>query len=75
MPNKCIIKNCPTHRKVSVGVSVHRIPKLNDNNESIRQQWFDNSQVPPGSVSEDCFFICTYHFEPECYERNLRVIM
>ena len=73
MPNKCIIKNCPSHKQVSPRVSVHRLPKLNDNNEVVRQQWFDNSQFPPGTISEDSFFICGYHFEPDCYERNFKV--
>ena len=70
----CAAVGCNNTTVNNPNVTFHRIPANNDKNKQLRKQWLHNikRKDPP---KDSCFFVCSEHFESDCFERDLRVCL
>ena len=54
-------------------VSFHRIPSKKNN--ALRQQWLHNIRREGELPKDSGFYICSTHFEDDCFERDMQVII
>lgn len=72
MPN-CAAIGC-TNRSNNLSnenVSFHKIPS--EKNKSLRQQWLHNIRREGDPPKDSGFYICSIHFESDCFEQNMQV--
>ena len=53
-------------------ISFHRVPK-ESRNKLLRAKWLQNIKRKDNMPSDNSFYICSTHFEDNCFERNLQV--
>lgn len=71
MPN-CAAFGCTSRSSNDAELSFHRVPSANKNNDC-RKKWLSNIRRA-GNLPKDSV-ICSKHFEPTCFQRDLRVII
>ena len=54
-------------------VSFHKIPS-EKNNKVIRDQWLHNIRRDGDLPKDSGFYICSNHFQENCFQKNLQVI-
>ena len=64
MPN-CGAPNCTNRSGDKENLSFHRIPKKED----LRKKWVHNLNR---KILAKNIFVCSDHFEPSCFKRDLR---
>ena len=72
MPS-CAAYNCTNRSSKESEISFHRVPAEN-RNKPLRARWIQiirrKDNLPSGS-----FYICSTHFEDDCFKRNLQVFI
>ncbi|KAG0422599.1 hypothetical protein HPB47_001582 [Ixodes persulcatus] len=71
--SRCCVAGCSNYQLNSPGILFHRFPSDNER----RKLWTDALYLwdPEKSLSPTArILICSDHFLPECYERNMRVL-
>ena len=72
MPN-CASFGCTNRSTKDKSINFNRIPSAK-RNKTLRQEWIKNIRRDEENVPKDSgFFICSHHFEPECFQRDLEV--
>ena len=72
MPN-CAAYNCTNRSSKESEISFHRVPAEN-RNKMLRARWIQNIRRKDNFPSHGSF-ICSAHFEDDCFKRNLQVLI
>ena len=71
MPS-CSAINCTNRSSTDKSLSFHKIPSEN-RNKDLRQQWLVHIKRTGNLPKDTSFYMCSAHFEPECFKRDLKV--
>ena len=72
MPTSCSAFGCTNRSSNCSTVSFHQVPS-ESRNKSLRKQWLNNIKREGELPSTKGFYICSKHFEPHCFKRDLQV--
>ena len=70
MPS-CAATNCVNRTGNKNDLSFHRVPT--NNKKELRSKWLQNIKRQHPLPSGNSFFICSDHFEEDCFERDFMV--
>ena len=68
----CSAIGCTNRSADHPELSFHQIPS-EKKNKSLRKQWLHNIRRAGDLPKDTSFFICSAHFEPHCFKRDLQV--
>ena len=71
MPS-CAAFVCTNHSNENKTLKFHQIPD-EGRNKQLWQQWSNNIRRAGELPKDKSFYICSEHFEDDCYERDLKV--
>ena len=71
MPN-CAAYGCTSRSTRDKTLSFHQIPYTEARKE-VRKQWLANIRRDGNLPKDSSLYICSKHFEPECFQVNLMV--
>ena len=71
MPNR-VAFGCTSCSSRDRHLSFHKIPSAEKSNE-IRKRWLTNIRRAGDLPKDSGFFICSNHFEQECFQRDMMV--
>ena len=69
----CSAFSCTDRSENYPGISFHRIPS--SKKKELRQEWLHNIRRVGNLPSDKSFYICSVHFEENCFKRDLQVIV
>ena len=70
MPN-CAAYGCANRSSEDKTLSFHKIPS--EKNSKLRKQWLHNIRRTGTLPKDSGFYICSAHFIPECFQRDMMV--
>jgi len=68
----CSAFGCTNKWEPNSAISFHRLPKKS-RNEELRKKWLQNIKREGILPKDENFFICSVHFEEDCFKRDLKV--
>ena len=71
MVKVCAAFECTNRYNPESEISFHKLPKRN--REKVRKEWLKNIKRDGKLPKDEYFYICSKHFEDECFERDLKV--
>ena len=71
MPS-CSAFGCTNRSSQNKTLRFHQIPG-EGRNKQLRKQWLNNIRRVGDLPKDKSFYICSEHFENDCYERDLKV--
>ena len=69
----CAAIGCTNTRKKDSNISFHRIPPDTQEKKHIRKLWLTNLRREPPLPKDSNFYVCSNHFEKDCFLRDLQV--